>query len=102
MRRILRELDAIEDSLREHGTVALAKIVEDTSEWASGRVGVNAGLAFGSSQIHRVNKHVVKYVIKRFGDDAIIFSDLISGLSFELRNELTSGISSSIMLRNDI
>src|SRR5699024_6044150 len=56
MRRILRELDAIEDSLREHGTVALDKIVEDTSEWTSGRVGAQAGLALGSSPVERGNE----------------------------------------------
>ena len=97
MRRILRELDAIEDSLREHGTVALDKIVEDTSEWTSGRVGVNAGLAFGSSQFDRVNKHVVKYVIKRFGDDGLVLSDRIWGLSGEIRDELSSVIRSGII-----
>src|SRR5690625_1764411 len=36
--RLTRDLDAIERSLREHGTIAIEKVAEDTSEWTTRKV----------------------------------------------------------------
>src|SRR5690606_3831214 len=68
--RILRELDEIERSLREKGTLAFENIIEESSEWTTGRLAGVVGVS--SAGIERVNKHVVNYVIKRFGEDGLV------------------------------
>src|SRR5690625_3119506 len=60
--RILRDLDSIEDSMRDHGTVAIENVIEDTSEWTSKRVNRKGGLGLSAAQFDRVNENVVKYV----------------------------------------
>lgn len=96
-RRLLREMDKIEESMRKTGTDAFEKVVEDTSEWTGNKVGVKAGLALNSTQFDRVNEHVYKYVVKRFGSDGLVLSDRVWGLSGEIRDEMASAIRSGII-----
>src|SRR5690606_10377187 len=93
--RILRELDEIERSLREHGTLALEKIIEDSSEWTTAKLAGAIGISAAS--FDRINNHVVKYVIKRFGEDGLVLSDRIWGLSGEIRDEIATVIRSNII-----
>lgn len=91
--RLLREMDDIEKSLRTNGTLAMDTVIADTSEWTTKRVGI--GLS--ATQFDRVNTHVVKYVVKRFGADGLVLSDRIWGLSGEIRDELSTVIRSGII-----
>lgn len=95
MGRILRDLDGIESSLRRDGTIALENVINETSEWTTKRVGKSIGISVGSFE--RVNTHVVKYVTKRFGEDGLVLSDRIWGLSGEIRDDLSSVIRSGII-----
>ncbi len=93
--RILRELDEIERSLREKGTLAFESIITESSEWTTGRLAGAIGIS--TAGIERVNKHVIKYVIKRFGDDGLVLSGRIWGLSGEIRDEISTVIRSNII-----
>lgn len=96
-RMISRELDVIEASIRERGEIALNSIIEDTTEWTVGRVNNGAGIVLSASSFDRVNEHVLKYITKRFGDDGLVLSDRIWGLSGEIRDELSTVIRSGII-----
>lgn len=93
--RVLRDLDDIEEYIRRQGDEAFETIIENTSEWTSDRLGGHIGLS--ASAERAVNKHVVKYVVKRFGDDGLVLSDRVWGLSGEIRDELSSVIRSGII-----
>lgn len=95
--RVLRELDEIEKSLRTHGTIALDKIIEESSEWTTGKVSKALGISMTAANFDRINEHVVKYVIKRHGDDGLVLSDRIWGLSGEIRDEIATVIRSNII-----
>lgn len=89
---VLRELDQIEASLRQYGTIALENIIEQTSEWTTGKVTRALGVKLSKAAFDRVNEHVIKYVVKRFGNDGLVLSDRIWGLSGEIRDELSKVI----------
>ena len=94
---VLRELDEIERSLRNHGTIALENIIEESSEWTINRVSKAVGISLNKSTFDRVNEHVIKYVIRRFGEDGLVLSDRIWGLSGEIRDELSTVIRTGII-----
>lgn len=95
--RLLRDLDEIEASLRKHGTLALEGIIAESSAWTTTAVTGALGVALSASQFDRINKHVLKYVVKRFGKDGLVLSDRIWGLSGEIRDELSTVIRSGII-----
>ena len=95
--RILRELDVVEESIREHGTVAMDKVIGDTSEWTSKRINGKGGLGISGGTFDRVNENAIKYVIERYGDDGLVLSDRIWGLSGEIRDEISTVIRSGII-----
>src|SRR5690625_2893555 len=95
--RILREVDVVEEWIRVHGTVAMDKVIGDTSEWTSKRINGNGGLGISGGMFDRVNENAIKYVTKRFGDDGLVLSDRIWGLSGEIRDEISTVIRSGII-----
>lgn len=95
--RLLRDLDEIEASLRKHGTLALEGIIAESSAWTTTAVTGALGVALSASQFDRINEHVLKYVVKRFGADGLVLSDRIWGLSGEIRDELSTVIRSGII-----
>src|SRR5690625_3871592 len=96
-RRVLIELENIDKYLREHGEVAFNGIIEEASEWTARRINRGIGLGLSASQFDRVNEHVANYVIKRFGEDGLVLSDRIWGLSGEIRDEMATVIRSGII-----
>ena len=94
---VLRELDAIEAMIREHGTLALNSIIEESSEWTVNAINKGVGISISSGTFNAVNRHVVNYVTKRFGEDGLVLSDRIWGLSGEIRDELSTVIRSNII-----
>ena len=97
MSRLLRELDEIEASLREHGTLAFEEIIRETSEWTTKKVSAAVGASLSSTQFDRINKHVAQYVIKRFGEDGLVLSDRVWGLSGEIRDDISTVLRSGII-----
>jgi len=95
--RVLRELEYIEKSLREHGEIAFNGIIEESSEWTARRINRGIGLGLSASQFDRVNEYVANYVIRRFGEDGLVLSDRIWGLSGEIRDEMATVIRSGII-----
>jgi len=94
---VLRDLDAIEMSLRENGPIALNHIIEESSEWTIKTVNKASGVTVSASSFDRVNEHVIKYVTRRFGEDGLVLSDRLWGLSGEIRDELATVIRSGII-----
>src|SRR5690625_2855283 len=94
---VTRELDVIEQSLREHGEIALNNIIEETTEWTVDRVNKGLGITISASSFDRVNENVLKYVTKRFGEDGLVLSERVWGLSGEIRDDLSKVIRSGII-----
>lgn len=97
MARLLRDMDEIEDSLRKQGELALKDIIEESTEWTTRKITKAVGISIASSQFDRINKHVARYVVKRFGDDGLVLSERIWGLSGEIRDELSTVIRTGII-----
>src|SRR5690625_4827685 len=95
--RVLRDLDSVEKSLRENGTAAIENVINESSEWTTRRVNRGMGIGLSSRQFDRVNENVVKYVVRRFGDDGLVLSDRIWGLAGEIRDEMATVIRSGII-----
>src|SRR5690625_248212 len=97
MSRLLRDLDEIEASLRRNGTIALEGIIEESSEWTTRKTSAALGISISATQFDRINKHVVKYVTKRFGADGLVLSERVWGLSGEIRDELSTVLRTGII-----
>src|SRR5690625_5529597 len=96
---VLRELDDIEAMIREHGTLALNSSIEESCEWTVNAINKGVGISISSGIFNAVNRHVVIYVTKRFGEDGLVLSDRIWGLSGEIRDELSTVIRTNIIRR---
>src|SRR5690625_6516581 len=94
---LFRVLDAIEAMIREHGTLALNSIIEESSEWTVNAINKGVGISISSGTFNAVNRHVVNYVTKRFGEDGLVLSDRIWGLSGDIRDELSTVIRTNII-----
>ena len=90
---VLRELDAIEESLRKKGTIAVEHIAKESSEFTSRAI----GLGLMANQFDRVNEHVIKYILKRQAADGLVLSERVWDLSGEIRDELATVIRSGII-----
>lgn len=99
--RLLRELDTVEKSLREYGTVSMAKVIEESSEFALRNANKAADSLLGtpmiSSGIEKINKNVIDYVIRRTGDDGLVLSDRVWGTSGEIKDSIASVLRSGII-----
>ncbi len=95
--RVLRDLDTLEQNIRRDGEITLRNIIEETSSWTTSRLDREIGLGLSGRQFDRINKHVVTYIVKRFGEDGLVLSDRLWGLSGEIRDELASVIRSGII-----
>lgn len=94
---VIQDLDEIEKSIRKTGDKVFAEIASESSDWTSGKLAAASGISISAAQIGRVNKYVVKYVTKRFGDDGLVLSDRIWGLGGDIRDEMSTVIRSNII-----
>lgn len=94
---IARDLEDIEKSLREKGEKAFNDVINDSSEWTTRQISKAVGITLNTSQFDRINKQVLKYVTGRFGDDDLVLSDRVWGLSAEVRDELSSVVRREII-----
>src|SRR5690625_4948550 len=72
MSRLLRDLDGIEESLREHGKIAFDREIDESSECKTRRVNRAVGLELSARQFDRMNKHVANYVLDRLGEEGLV------------------------------
>lgn len=95
--RLIRDLDDIEASIRKYGDVVFKDIAAESAAWTTAGIATGTGVAIAAGQADLVNRHVMKYVTKRFGADGLVLSDRVWGLSGEIRDELSTVIRSSII-----
>lgn len=94
---LLGEMDIIEDSLRVNGMASLDTIIVGTSGYTLDTINKGIGIDVSKAQFDKVNKDVVKYTINRFGDDGLVLSDRVWGLSGEIRDNLSTVIRTGII-----
>jgi hypothetical protein len=100
--RLLRDLETVEANVRKYGTVTMNQIVEESSAYTTTAVGgaltnVIGAAAVSGIVVDKVNKDVLKYVIKRFGDDGLVLSDRIWNIAGDLRDELSKTLRAGII-----
>lgn len=104
--RLLRELDTVEKSLRNNGTVALEKVVTESTDYAISGLNKATETAIGvpmvTASIEKLNKGTVDYVIRRFGEDGLVLSDRVWGTSGEIRDSIASVLRSGIIRGDNV
>lgn len=95
--RLTSDLDILEENIRKYGDEAFAKIASDTADWTTRGIASGTGVAVSSAAFDRVNKHVVKYITKRFGEDGLVLSDRVWDLAGGMRDEISSVVRSNII-----
>lgn len=95
--KLLREMDEVERIMRGYGDTALYEVIEESAEFTTNRISKISGVTIAATQASRINKHVVKYIAKRFGDDGLVLSERVWGISGEIRDELSKTVRGSII-----
>lgn len=107
--RLLRELETVEQSLRQYGTDALNGIIEESAEFAVERANVAVEKIVGVALVTvSLNQNVIDYVATRFGDDGLVLSDRIwstsgvirDAIATQLRSDIIKGESVGTMVQN--
>jgi hypothetical protein len=99
---LLRDLEAIEKSVRQTGLLAFESIVSETSATTTAAVSgalaetvdtaAVAGVAFD-----RIDERVLRYVVNRFGEDGLTLSDRVWNLAGDQRDALNKTLRSGII-----
>jgi hypothetical protein len=107
--RLLRELETVEQSLRQYGTGVLHDIIEESADIAIEQVRIAFHRVL-SEPLNTVslNQNVIDYVATRFGDDGLVLSDRIwstsgvirDAIATQLRSDIIKGESVGTMVRN--
>lgn len=99
--RLLRELDAVERSIRTEGTAVLTdavrKSAEYTTEGVNGAMIAAVGAPMVSANVERLNREIVNYVVRRFGDDGLVLSDRVWGTAGDIRDAIGASLRSDIL-----
>ncbi len=107
--RLLRELETVEQSLRQYGTDALNDVIKESAEFAVERANVAVEKVVGVALVTAsLNQNVLDYVASRFGDDGLVLSDRIwstsgvirDAIATQLRSDIIKGESVGTMVRN--
>lgn len=99
---LLRDLEAIEKSVRQVGMVTFESIVSETSATTttaiSGALAETVGTAaIAGVAFDRIDERVLKYVVNRFGDDGLTLSDRVWNLAGDQRDALSKTLRSGII-----
>lgn len=99
---LLRDLEAIEKSVRATGMVALETIVSETSATTTAAVSGALTETVGTAALtgvafDRIDERVLKYVINRFGEDGLTLSDRVWNLAGDQRDALSKTLRSGII-----
>jgi len=99
--RLMRELDAVERSLRTEGEAVLTDTVRNSAEYTTGAVNDAFEKAVGTpmitASIDRLNREVANYVIRRFGDDGLVLSDRVWSTAGDIRDAIGASLRSDIL-----
>ncbi|MCG7345312.1 hypothetical protein MHZ92_14325 [Sporosarcina sp. ACRSL] len=99
--RLLRELDGVERDLRKYGTAAIDEIIEKSASFTTSAVSAGfatvAGVPLITGSFERLNREVVNYVTRRFGEDGLVLSDRIWGTSGDIRDAIGASLRSDII-----
>ncbi|MEK0286557.1 hypothetical protein [Caldifermentibacillus hisashii] len=107
--RLLRELETVEQSLRQYGTGVLHDIIEESADIAIEQVRIAFHRVLSESlNTVSLNQNVIDYVTTRFGDDGLVLSDRIwstsgvirDAIATQLRSDIIKGESVGTMVRN--
>lgn len=107
--RLLRELETVEQSLRQYGTDALNDVIKESAEFAVKRANVAVEKVVGVALVTAsLNQNVIDYVASRFGDDGLVLSDRVwstsgvirDAIATQLRSDIIKGESVGTMVRN--
>ncbi len=107
--RLLRELETVEQSLRQYGTDALNEVIKESAEFAVERANAAVEKVVGVALVTvSLNQNVIDYVATRFGDDGLVLSDRIwstsgvirDAIATQLRSDIIKGESVGTMVRN--
>jgi len=107
--RLLRELETVEQYLRQYGTDALNGIIEESADIAIEQVRIAFHKVLSESlDTVSLNQNVIDYVATRFGDDGLVLSDRIwstsgvirDAIATQLRSDIIKGESVGTMVRN--
>lgn len=99
---LLRELEAIEKSVRKHGMDALESVVGETSALVAAESSAALTATVGASAVSGVtldviDRNVMRYVVNRFGDDGLVLSDRVWNFAGDQRAELSKVLRSGII-----
>ncbi len=107
--RLLRELETVEQSLRQYGTDALNDVIKESADFAVKRANVAVEKVVGVALVTAsLNQNVLDYVASRFGDDGLVLSDRVwstsgvirDAIATQLRSDIIKGESVGTMVRN--
>lgn len=107
--RLLRELETVEQSLRQYGTDALNDVIKESAEFAVERANVAVEKVVGVALVTAsLNQNVLDYVASRFGDDGLVLSDRVwstsgvirDAIATQLRSDIIKGESVGTMVQN--
>ncbi|MBO1582715.1 hypothetical protein [Bacillus sp. XF8] len=91
---LLRDLDYYEKEFRKKAGVSFEKMIDDTAKWTTSKL---AETGLGVTSLNSVNQHIVKYMLKRKGEDGLILSDRVWNLAGDMRAELTKVIRPAVL-----
>jgi len=99
---LLRDLEAIEKSVRQTGMIALESIVSETSAITTAAVSgamteIVGATALTGVVFDRIDERVLKYVVNRFGEDGLTLSDRVWNLAGDQRDALSRTLRSGII-----
>lgn len=107
--RLLRELETVEQSLRQYGTDALNDVIKESAEFAVDHANAAVEKIVGMALVTvSLNQNVIDYVASRFGDDGLVLSDRIwstsgvirDAIGTQLRSDIIKGESVGTMVQN--
>ena len=99
--RLLRELDAVERTLRADGTAVLTQSIRESARFTTDAVNgafiAVVGAPLVGASIERLNRNIVDYVIRRFGEDGLVLSDRVWGTAGDIRDAIGASLRSDII-----
>lgn len=91
---LLRDLDHYEKEIRKQAGASFEKTIDDTAKWTTSKL---AETNLGVTNLDSVNQQVVRYMLKRRGEDGLILSDRVWNLAGDMRAELTKVIRPAVL-----
>lgn len=95
--KLIRELDDIEQDIRDETMSAFEEFTDDTAEWSAKKLAAVIGVAASADLVSDVKKKVNKNVIRRKGDDDLKLKDRVWSASADVRDSTAREIRKSVI-----